>query len=62
MEEKNTNNNPRNKIVVIIPTYNERENIGFLINSLQEEFKKIPHEMHMLIVDDNSPDGTAEVV
>jgi len=62
MKEKNTNNNPRNKIVVIIPTYNERENIGFLINSLQEEFKKIPHEMHMLIVDDNSPDGTAEVV
>ena len=37
MKEKNTNNNPLNKIVVIIPTYNERKNIGFLMNSLQEE-------------------------
>jgi dolichol-phosphate mannosyltransferase len=52
----------KNKIVVIIPTYNEMENITLLINALQNEFKKLPHEMHILIVDDNSPDGTAEIV
>jgi dolichol-phosphate mannosyltransferase len=50
------------KIVVIIPTYNERDNIVPLIQALQEEFRKIPHEMQILIVDDNSPDGTADLV
>ena len=50
------------KVVIVIPTYNERENIGLLINALQNEFKKMPHEMQILVVDDNSPDGTAEIV
>lgn len=51
------------KVTVIIPTYNERENIGPLIEALEEEFEKIPnHEMSILVVDDNSPDGTADVV
>ena len=52
----------QNKIGVIIPTYNERENIGLLINALQREFEKLPHEMHILVVDDNSPDGTSNIV
>ncbi|MAP80198.1 MAG: dolichyl-phosphate beta-D-mannosyltransferase [Aequorivita sp.] len=46
------------KAVVVVPTYNEIENIERLIRtvfSLQREF-------HILIVDDNSPDGTASVV
>jgi dolichol-phosphate mannosyltransferase len=50
------------KIVIIIPTYNERENILPLINALQEQFVRIPHDMHILVVDDTSPDGTADVV
>jgi dolichol-phosphate mannosyltransferase len=50
------------KVVIINPTYNEKENISRLIPILQEEFKKISHEMHILVVDDNSPDGTAEIV
>lgn len=50
------------KIIIIIPTYNEKENIGLLINSLQKEFQKMPYEMNILVVDDNSPDGTAEIV
>ena len=50
------------KIVIIIPTYNEKENIGLLITALQETFKKVQHKMNILIVDDNSPDGTAEIV
>jgi dolichol-phosphate mannosyltransferase len=50
------------KVVIILPTYNERENIGRLIEALQEQFATIRHEMHILVVDDSSPDGTAEVV
>ncbi|OGY23546.1 MAG: dolichyl-phosphate beta-D-mannosyltransferase [Candidatus Woykebacteria bacterium RBG_13_40_7b] len=50
------------KVVVIIPTYNEKENVSLLIPQLENEFKKIPQDMSILIVDDSSPDGTAEVV
>ncbi len=50
------------KIVVILPTYNEKDNIGLIIPALQEQFRKLPHDMHILVVDDNSPDGTAELV
>ena len=50
------------KIIIIIPTYNERENIGALINALQAEFTNIPHNMNILVVDDNSPDKTSEIV
>ncbi|MEX0616480.1 MAG: polyprenol monophosphomannose synthase [Candidatus Woykebacteria bacterium] len=50
------------KIVVIVPTYQEKENIGLLITELQKEFRKIPHDCHILVVDDSSPDGTAEEV
>jgi dolichol-phosphate mannosyltransferase len=49
-------------IVVILPTYNERDNIALIIKALQEQFKKVPHDMSILVVDDNSPDGTAELV
>lgn len=44
--------------LVIIPTYNEKENIEKMIRivfSLKKEF-------HLLIIDDNSPDGTANIV
>ncbi len=50
------------KVVVVLPTYNERENIAPLVNALQAIFPVIGHEMAILIVDDNSPDGTADVV
>jgi dolichol-phosphate mannosyltransferase len=51
------------KIIVVIPTYNERENISLLIDSLEEVFLKIPsHEFGILVVEGNSPDGTADVV
>src|SRR4030043_741293 len=52
------------KIVVIIPTYNEKENITKMIEVLEKEvFPKIKkYEMEILVVDDHSPDGTAEVV
>ncbi|MBT1705013.1 polyprenol monophosphomannose synthase [Chryseosolibacter indicus] len=44
--------------IVIIPTYKERENIRPIIESVFA----LPKEFHILIVDDNSPDGTAEIV
>ncbi len=52
------------KVVVIPATYNEKGNIERLIKILEEEvFSKIPnHEMHILVADDNSPDGTADAV
>ena len=49
-------------IVVIVPTYKEKDNIGELIIALQDQLKKIPHDSHILVMDDNSPDGTEEVV
>jgi dolichol-phosphate mannosyltransferase len=44
--------------IVIIPTYNERENISAIIHSvfnLQQDF-------HIMVIDDGSPDGTAKIV
>ena len=46
------------KILVIIPTYNEAENIPSLIPGVLKQDKNID----ILIVDDNSPDGTGEIV
>jgi dolichol-phosphate mannosyltransferase len=46
------------KKLVIIPTYKEKENIAQILQvifSLEQDF-------HVLIIDDNSPDGTAEIV
>ncbi len=52
------------KAVIIIPTYNEKENIEKLIPILENDiFPKIKnYEMGILIVDDNSPDGTGDSV
>jgi len=50
------------KTVIIIPTYNERENIAQLVEKLQAQFARMSHEMHILVVDDRSPDATAAVV
>jgi dolichol-phosphate mannosyltransferase len=50
------------RVVLVIPTYNERGNIGRLIEELQSVFVSLPHDMHILVVDDNSPDGTMDVV
>lgn len=51
-------------VVVVIPTYNERENIGLLIEKIEYQRDKIPQEfsLSILVVDDSSPDGTAQVV
>lgn len=51
------------KAVVVIPTYNEKNNIILLLNKLHEVAKKIKGwRLEFLVVDDNSPDGTAKTV
>jgi dolichol-phosphate mannosyltransferase len=45
---------------IIIPTYNEKDNISILIDRLTITLKSIPHEI--IVVDDNSPDKTWEIV
>jgi dolichol-phosphate mannosyltransferase len=52
------------RILVIIPTYNEAENIRDLIPQVlkQNEYIGSSNSIDVLVVDDNSPDGTAEVV
>lgn len=52
------------KIVIIMPSYNEAENIGRMIKVLTTDiFPKIKGvQMHLLVVDDKSPDGTGKIV
>lgn len=44
--------------VVIIPMYNEKENAAAIIDAVIA----LPHTFDILVIDDNSPDGTAEIV
>lgn len=52
------------KAVIILPTYNESGNIEKIIKILEDEvFPKIKkYDMHILVADDSSPDGTADIV
>ena len=45
------------KTSIVIPTYNEAENLPALLEALRRQGP----ELHILIVDDNSPDGTADI-
>lgn len=49
---------PISKAVVVIPTYNERESIGKALDLVLN----LPRKVDVLVVDDGSPDGTAELV
>ena len=44
--------------LVIIPTYNEKENVENIIRAVMS----LPLDFHVLIIDDGSPDGTADIV
>lgn len=45
------------KVLVIVPTYNERESLPVIVSSIRQTEPNV----HILIADDNSPDGTGEV-
>ena len=50
------------KLAIVIPTYNEAETIPSLINELFEKIKQFVEKLDILIIDDSSPDGTADIV
>jgi dolichol-phosphate mannosyltransferase len=45
------------KVIVVVPTYNERENIENFVHSVRAQ----PGDIDILVVDDNSPDGTGDL-
>ena len=45
------------RAIVVVPTYNERENLEQLVEKIQCHAS----DLHVLIVDDNSPDGTGDI-
>ena len=49
------------KLAIVIPTYNEAETIASLIKELFEKIKQLVEKLDVLIIDDSSPDGTAEI-
>lgn len=52
-----TSNSDLGRVLVIIPTYNEAENI----ESIVERIRRAEPTVHVLIADDNSPDGTGDI-
>ncbi len=49
---------PSSDAAVIIPMYNERENAAAIIDAVM----RLPRQVDILVIDDNSPDGTAAIV
>ena len=47
-------------VSVIIPTFNEAENILKVINEVEDSLQG--HDYEIIVVDDNSPDGTSDLV
>ncbi|KAF2665369.1 mannose phospho-dolichol synthase [Microthyrium microscopicum] len=50
-----------NKYSVILPTYNERRNLPIIFKLLNDSFTENKLDYEVIVVDDGSPDGTAEV-
>jgi dolichol-phosphate mannosyltransferase len=49
-----------NLVSIVLPTYNEKESICLLVDEIHEKLALYNHEI--LVVDDNSPDGTYEIL
>lgn len=50
------------RIIIIIPTYNEKENVSRLVDALTPIVYSTKHNISVLFVDGNSPDGTAQLL
>ncbi|NNG40974.1 polyprenol monophosphomannose synthase [Flexivirga sp. ID2601S] len=57
MSDATTARPPLTKVLALVPTYNERENLPLIVRRLRES---VP-DADVLVLDDNSPDGTGEV-
>ena len=49
-----------NKFSIVIPTYNEKQNISILVNKITKNLKHLSYEI--IVIDDNSTDGTTKVL
>jgi dolichol-phosphate mannosyltransferase len=49
------------RVVVCLPTYNERENIEPMVRALDDLFRRHDLDARVLVIDDSSPDGTGEI-
>jgi dolichol-phosphate mannosyltransferase len=51
------------RVWVVIPTYNEADNVERIVRATDAELERLrPGDHHVLVVDDNSPDGTGAIV
>ncbi|CAI5978047.1 unnamed protein product [Closterium sp. NIES-65] len=50
------------KYSVLLPTFNERENVSLVVYMIVKAFQSIKESFEIIVIDDNSPDGTQEVV
>ncbi|XP_017288960.1 dolichol-phosphate mannosyltransferase subunit 1 [Kryptolebias marmoratus] len=55
------NRDSKDKYSVLLPTYNERENLPLIVWLLVKYFGESDHDYEIIIIDDGSPDGTQEV-
>lgn len=63
MNLKNSQLHRLTRVVIVIPTYNEAGNVGPVTQALVKVFKQCRgYDMHILFVDDNSPDGTSKAI
>jgi len=46
---------------VLLPTYNERENLPYILYFINKAFESVEETYEVVVVDDNSPDGTLDV-
>jgi dolichol-phosphate mannosyltransferase len=50
------------RVWVVIPTYNEADNLSSIVRAVEEELQRsVPDDFRVLVVDDNSPDGTGAI-
>jgi dolichol-phosphate mannosyltransferase len=49
------------RVVVCLPTYNERDNLGPMVRALDDVFRRHELDARVLVIDDSSPDGTGEL-
>jgi dolichol-phosphate mannosyltransferase len=50
------------KVSIILPTYNEAGNIGQLIKDITKIFRLTKYKLEIIVIDDNSPDGTSQAI
>eukprot|EP00210_Caulerpa_lentillifera_P007695 g7346.t1 len=53
---------PEIEFSIIVPTYNERENIGLVVAFVNKTFEQLHRVYELIVIDDSSPDGTQEIV